>query len=370
MIKARNFLPAAVKPPFTACILAVALVSCSQEDEPAPQPAFVRTSIVSKGPATSASTFTGEIAAQDQSDLAFRVSGRITAIHVDVGETVGEGQLLAELDDRQQRADLDIATAGLRAAEAQLERARSAWQRQNSLFIQGVTPKSSLDEAEKALKTSENDVASARSELASAQDALSYTRLVATAPGIVLNRDGEPGQIAQEAQPVLSVARGNRREAVFNVPENTLLTRRQTPVAVSMLNTGSRTVEGAIEEVSPAIDLETGTLMVKVSLPENTADFPLGAPVSGSFRSVENDAVVLPWTALTSTAGYPAVWLVDLETSRVSLKRVELGTFQTGLFQVLGGLDVGDLVVTEGGKLLRIGQTVSQLASQAEEAKP
>jgi membrane fusion protein, multidrug efflux system len=346
--------------------LSVLLSSCGDEGAPPPAARHVVTAEVSKGTATSSSTFTGEIAARDQSDLAFRVSGRITAMHADVGSRVKKGQILAVLDDRQQQADVEIATAGLKAAEAQLERARSAWQRQNSLFQQGVTPRSSLDGAQETLKTSENDLSSARSELASKREALSYTKLLADEDGIVLSRDGEVGQIAQEAQPVLSVARGERREAIFNVPEGVLLTRERTDVGVSLLQAGSRKLEGRVTEVSPAIDLETGTLMVKVSLPDDANDFPLGAPVAGSFRTVENDAVVLPWTALTATRSKPAVWLVDPETSKVSLRQIELGVYQTGSFQVLSGLQSGDLVVTEGGKLLRLGQTVSR----QQEAKP
>jgi membrane fusion protein, multidrug efflux system len=340
-------------------LVSVALSSCNDEEEPAATPAFVKTTKVTAGPSAAVSTFTGEVEAKDQSDLGFRVSGQIEAMHVEVGETIRRGQLLAELDDRQQRADLEIATAGLKSTEAQLERARSARQRQESLFRQGVTPKSSLDEADESLKTSENSVVAARSEVASAQEALSYTRLVASGPGIVLSRDGEVGQIAQEAQPVLTVASGAAREAVFNVPESVLLTPRQTVVTVSLLDARSRRLKGQVSEISPAVDLETGTLMVKVSLPADATDFPLGAPVSGIFASTESNAIVLPWTALTSSAGFPAVWIVDAGTSSVSLQRVELGLYQTGSFQVLGGLNVNDVVVSEGGKLLRVGQKIS-----------
>jgi multidrug efflux pump subunit AcrA (membrane-fusion protein) len=92
----------------------------------------------------------------------------------------------------------------------------------------------------------------------------------------------------------------------------------------------------------------------------------LGSSVVGTAYLRPVKAIVLPWTAMFSLDGVPAVWVADPKTSVVSLKKVTLSQYDASAIVLSKGLDEGELVVTEGGKLLRPGQVVtySQEATQ------
>jgi len=113
-----------------------------------------------------------------------------------------------------------------------------------------------------------------------------------------------------------------------------------------------------VREISPTIDSSTGTIRVKVGL-EGAPDMQLGAPVVGSFRSIAEDAIELPWSAMASKGGQPAVWIIDPSSSSVSIRPIDVSAYETGRFAVRAGVSPGDIVVVDGTKFLRSGEVVS-----------
>ncbi len=102
-----------------------ALSSCSNEEPPAEKPLRVVDVVAAaKKPVGRGSVITGEVRARVQTDLSFRVSGKITERLVDVGTPVKAGQLLARIDPEEQKADIDVAVANLQSAEAQMTQAQ------------------------------------------------------------------------------------------------------------------------------------------------------------------------------------------------------------------------------------------------------
>ncbi|TGR79766.1 efflux RND transporter periplasmic adaptor subunit, partial [Mesorhizobium sp. M2D.F.Ca.ET.223.01.1.1] len=97
---------------------------------------------------------------------------------------------------------------------------------------------------------------------------------------------------------------------------------------------------------------------VKIGIPDTPAGMPLGAAVIGTVSAKSVKAILLPWQALTSTAGKPAVWIVDPSSKAVSTAPVEVLAFDSGVVAVDKGLQEGQSVVTAGGQLLSPGQTV------------
>ena len=98
--------------------------------------ALVHTELVQPRDGQAASTLTGEVQARFSADLSFRVSGRVLERLVDVGAHVNAGDVLARLDPAEQQADLDAATAGVAAAEAQLRVAQATFDRQTYLSFE------------------------------------------------------------------------------------------------------------------------------------------------------------------------------------------------------------------------------------------
>lgn len=336
------------------------LSSCSEETTAREsERKLVGTVIAASRPVVQGSSITGEVRARVQSDLSFRVSGKLVERLVDVGSPVKAGQLLARIDAEEQKADLDVATANLQAAEALEIQARLAFDRQQNLFRTQVTTRAALDQAQEALLTAQGSLKSAQAQLDTARDALSFTELKADADGVITARNAEVGQVAQAAQLIFTLAHDGPRDAVFNVFESLFLKGDiEDAVAVNLLSDPSGKIEAKVREVSPTIDSATGTIRVKVGL-EDAAPMQLGAPVVASFKYKPRDLIELPWSAMTSRGGQPAVWVIDPESSKVSIRPVDVSDYETGTFVVTSGIAPGDVVVSEGSKFLRPNEIVS-----------
>jgi membrane fusion protein, multidrug efflux system len=350
-----------------ACsLMAVAAVGCASilagcSDPAAPAPALVRVA-VTEAHTTEFSptvTLTGAIKARIETDLSFRVSGKIIERKVDVGDHVTPDEVLARLDPRQEEANLASAKAGVQSAQAQLTEAQSDFDRQNDLLQSGFTTRPIYDRAEQTLRSAQALLDSANAQLASAQDQLSYTVLKADVPGVITARYVETGQVVAQANAVLTLARDGARDAEFDVHETIFAQAGRGPVQVALVSNPSVTATGEVREVSPAVDAATGTVRVKVALNHLPLQMTLGASVTGSGHLKARRAILLPSSALFELAGKPAVWVVDPVSSTVSLKPIVVDRYAARGAAVTGGLNEGELVVTAGLQFLRPGQKVA-----------
>ena len=343
---------------FALC-LALPLAACQKQEVAENPPILVRAVEVKVSDFAPKTTLTGVIAARTLSNLSFQVGGRVAERTVDVGQHVQKGQVLARLDPQEQQSDVRAAQASLDAAQAQLRQASAAFDRQKTLLGQGFTTRRDYDLANQQLKVAQSGVEAAQSQLGNANDRLGYTELKATAAGVVTARTVEVGQVVQAAQTVFTVAEEGDRDAVFNVDE-ALVAR--TPVApdvtISLISDPRIKAMGKVREVSPAVDPASGSIRVKVTVPNTPIEMPLGAAVTGTITSQAQQAVVLPWQSLMSDAGKPAVWIVDPTTKAVAMAPIDILSFATGVVVVAKGLDPGQTVVAQGGQLLNTGQVV------------
>lgn len=330
------------------------LTACSQkEDAGEPDLRQVRVVTVENAQVVSGGAVTGEIRARVETDLSFRVGGKIIDRQVDVGDHVRAGQVLARIDAEEQQADLAVAEANLEAAVAQRIQAELAFARQQKLFETQVTPRSALDQAQEALSTAQGSERAAEAQLGSAKEALSYTELKAEQDGVITARNAEVGQVAQAASAIFTLAQDGPRDAIFEVVETLFLGREIQPeVKITLLTDPERQVMAKVREISPTIDASTGTVKVKVGLGVDVP-MPLGAAVQGNFLYEPQPAMVLPWSAMSSKDGRPAVWVVDPASSKVALRIIEVEDYETGHFIVREGLKPGESVVAEGAKFLR-----------------
>ncbi|ANL31517.1 RND family efflux transporter protein (plasmid) [Rhizobium phaseoli] len=343
----------------TAIACAIGLGSCSDESRPAePTPRQVGVVVAKPEPLVQGGAITGEVRARVQSDLSFRVSGKIIERLVEVGQTVKSGQLLARIDPEEQKADLDVAAANLQSAEAQQTQAQLAFDRQQSLFRTQVTTRAALDQAQEALLTAQASTKSAQALFETAQDTLSYTELKADADGVITARNAEVGQVAQAAQVVFTLAHDGDRDAVFEVVESAFLRPIDGDGTVTLLSDPTQKITAKVREISPTIDSATGTIKVKVAI-SSDAPVPLGAPVVGRFNYLAQDVIQLPWSAMTSKDGKPAVWIADPASSAVWARTIDVAGYETGSFVVKSGVSAGEVVVTDGTKFLRPGEIVS-----------
>lgn len=354
------FCPRAVARVALGLGLSLLVAACEEPPPPAAEIRPVRTVVVEPQTLDDSIALTGEIRARYESDLGFRVGGKIVARTVDVGTTVKAGDVLARLDEADARNALEVARAAVTAAQATVDQQRPQRDRQKYLLDRGWTTRVDYELAVRNLQAAEAQLQEAQANAQFAQDQLSYTTLAADHDGIVTAVGAEVGQVVSAGQMVARVARPGEREAVFNVAETRMSRAANAhgiPVEVSLLGNPQITTVGSVREVSPSADPVTRTYTVKIALPEAPEEMRLGMTVTGRVQQRGKPIVALPPTALFQKDGAPAVWTVA-DGNTVRLRPVTVLRYDTDRVLVSGGLDRGDIVVTAGVNVLADGQKV------------
>ena len=175
---------AKLAPVLLAFALLTVLAACGPDEETEAEPIRpVRVVTVEKREAGETVSLTGQVQAQEEVNLSFRVSGRMIERSVNVGDRVDAGQVIARFDPEPARNALQTARANLAAAMGQVTRVRNDYDRQETLLAQGWTTRARYDEAQEARKSAEAQLNSAQAQLNIAEDQLGYTELVADGPG-------------------------------------------------------------------------------------------------------------------------------------------------------------------------------------------
>ena len=345
--------------------IALTLGACREEkvaETAAPRP--VRTITAAKGDVGETVTLTGQILAENEVSLAFRIGGRILKRFASVGDRVEPDKVLATLDPVDELNALRSATAALSAAEGQLLEASNTFDRQAHLMERGFTTRVNYDQARQGRQTAQARVDDARAQLDQAQDRVSFTELKSTVTGAITARNAEAGEVVQPGQTIFQVAREDGRDAVFDVPAQVL--RAAPPdatIVVTLTDDKSVTAKARVRTVDPQADPITRTFRVRMSLIDHPEAMRLGATVTGRLELDAGPGVAIPASALTQAEGRPAVWLVDPATETVSLHNVEVQRFDPGTVVVSGGLTGGEVVVTAGVQALHPGQKVRLLGA-------
>ena len=330
--------------------------------EAMPRP--VRTVTASLGGTAESVVLTGQINAENEAALSFRIGGRLVERSVNVGDRVMPDQVLAKLDPQNELNALRSAQAALSAAEGRIVETTNAFERQRILLPQGFTTQALFDQDQQALRTAQSQLEKAEADLQVAKDRVSYTDLKSTVTGTITARFAEAGEVVQPGQNIFQVARQDGRDAVFDVPAQVIRTAPADPkVVVSLIDDPAVTAQGRVREIDPQADPVTRTFRVRVGIIDSPPAMFLGATVKGRIELQPTPGISLPASALTRINGQPAVWLVDTKTMTVSLHNVQIGHFDPESVLVSHGLEGGEIVVTAGVQALHPGQKVRLLGA-------
>ena len=347
--------------------LAFVAAGCKRETTAeAPPPRPVRTVIAEKSELGQSVVLTGQILAEKESALAFRIGGRILERSAGVGDRVTSDQVLAKLDPQNELNALRSARAALSAAQGRLEQDANQFQRQQQLLDRGFTTRVLFDQAQQAYRTAQAAVDDAKAQLEIAEDRVGYTELKANVSGTITARGAEAGEVVQAGHMVFQVARDTGWDAVFDVPAQVI---RAAPadaeIVIALTDDPSVTARGRVRQVDPQADPVTRTFKVRVSVNDPPPAMRLGATVTGRLDTSTGTGISIPASALTAADRNPAVWVVDPKDLTVALKPVEVLRFDPGTVVISGGLDGGELIVTAGVQALHPGQKVRLLGAQS-----
>src|SRR5690606_18082536 len=256
-------------------LVAVSLIAaCGTDPDQAPRPRPVLVEVVGTTAAGAAhAAYPGEIRAREESPLAFRIGGNLVERHVDAGETVKRGQLLAELDPGDQRLGVDAARAQLAAAEAALLRARADRARYAALASERLVSESAMDAQDAAWKAAEEQVRAARAELEVARNQAGYSQLRAPRDGVIASRQAEAGQVLAPGQTVFTLAADSGREVAIALPESRI---REVAIGqaveVELWSASGLRLPGTLREIAAAADPQARTYAARVALRPQDAD--------------------------------------------------------------------------------------------------
>jgi RND family efflux transporter MFP subunit len=305
--------------------------------------------------------FSGVISARVQSNLGFRVSGKVIERLVDSGQGVHQGQPLMRLDRTDYTHAITAQVGNVDAARARSQQAAADEARYSGLVSSGAVSQSAYDQVKAAADSARALLSAAEAQLKVAQDEGAYATLVADADGTVVETLAEPGQFVSAGQIVVRVARAGAREAAVNLPETLRPALGSTAHATLYgSNADSATRYPArLRQLSDAADPLTRTFEARYVLDGAAARAPLGATVTVYLRgSEEAGSLSVPLGAIDDEGRGPGVWLVDGQSSSVSYRSVRFLRFDGERAIVSGGIHVGDPIVAVGGHFLHEGQRV------------
>jgi len=340
---------------------AVALNGCSTH---AAAPEAPRNAIVAHpqpDSALNAEVYSGDTHARFESQLGFRVAGKIRARLVDVGAHVDAGQALAELDPLDLKLQVASAQATLASARANRDLAQSEYNRYRALLDKHYISQTQFDTQSNALKAAQAQVDQAEAALSVARNQAEYTTLRADHAGTITTINAEAGQVVAPGQWIATLARDGAIEVEIAVPENRVADYYvgKTAIIEPWAASGTR-LSAHLREIAPEADRVSRTYRIRVALDDSDANPRLGQTARVYFVDAAGSGqTVVPLTALDQQTGKPAVWVVDARTHQVHPMPVAVATYREQGAVLGAGLEAGTWIVTVGVHKLREGEVIA-----------
>ena len=299
--------------------------------------------------------FTGIVGARVQSDLAFRVGGKVVARLVDAGQVVHRGQPLMRIDPTDYALTAQASAGNVAAIRARAAQTSADEARYRDLVSAGAVSASAYDQAKAAALAARAELSAAESQARVSRNNASYTVLVADADGTVAEALAEPGQVVGAGQVVVRLARSGPREAIIALPE----TLRPPLGAVAHARTYSGLIgEARLRQLSDAADPTTRTFDARFTLAGAPANAPLGSTVTVRLNvPAQAPMMTVPLGAIYDRGQGAGVWVVGGQ-GRVSWRPVSLATVGEETAVVTAGLQPGERFVALGAHMLPQGEAV------------
>jgi RND family efflux transporter MFP subunit len=308
-------------------------------------------------------SFVGTIKPRIETDMGFRVPGKVAKRLVEVGQTVDVDQPLALLDEVDLKLQAEQAQAEFSAATGVLAQAAAAEQRAKDLRSKGWNTDAQLDSARAAADEARARLNRAERQVELTKNSLSYATLMADARGVVTATLIEPGQVVAAGQSAIRVARFGEKEAVVAIPETLVGRAREGVASVTLWSEPDKKYAAKLREIAPSADPATRTYLAKFSLPGAGDSVSLGMTATLTLADPATDRVAkLPLSALYNQGGSPSLYVVD-DAGGLALKPVTVKAYESDNVVITDGVDEGAKVVALGVQKLDPAQKVRVVSS-------
>jgi RND family efflux transporter MFP subunit len=304
-------------------------------------------------------TFTGVVEARVQSDLGFRVGGKILERLVNMGERVQKGQVLMRLDPVDLKLSFAAQQANVEAARAKYTQTKADEARFAGLVKSGAVSRQEYDQARAALDSAKAQFDAAEAQARVSNNSSEYAVLVADADGVIVRTLSEPGQVVVAGQAVIQLAHDGPREALVNLPEG--VRPELGTIASARLYGQDQMYQARLRQLSDAADPASRTFEARYVLEGEAASAPLGSTVTITLLTKQNSgshSVRVPVGAVYDRGSGPGVWIVD-DKSEVKFRSVQIASIGQEEIVVSHGVAAGEKVVALGAHLLHEGQVIN-----------
>jgi membrane fusion protein, multidrug efflux system len=277
-------------------------------------------------------------------------SGILTHVNVKAGQRVAKGQVLARIDDGGMSSQLA-------QAETQLALAKTTFEKQKNLWDQKIGSEIQYLQAKTAMESQQKMVAQIKSQL---------NKTLVTAPfsGTIDEVLIEKGKVVAPGMNLFRIVNLNNMYVTANVPENYIGQLKLGAVVDVYLNSLGKNYQGKVRQIGNYINPNNRTFGIEIALPNPDN---LLRPNQVAVLKIEDyknpKALLLPENILQETAdGSKVIYVIDKidskNNAKATQKAIEIGYTSGAYVEVKSGLQVGEIVITEGGKALKDGQTV------------
>ena len=371
MIDKRHYL-------FLFLICGILIASCSDKKNDAaslqqvPPPTPVTIAEVTSTDAVYYDEYPATIIALDQINITSQVTGYVTAIHFKDGQKVKKGELLYSIDQQIYQANLQQALANLQLQQANMDKASKDADRYHELDKHDAVAKQQVDYADAALEVSKKQVAAAKANVASLQSNVQFSSIRSPLSGTIGISQVKQGTLVTAGNTVLNTVSTDNPMAVdFTVDQKEIYsfakmkeegTSPKDSVFTIAFGDDVYPYPGKIGLIDRAVDPQTGTLKIRLIFPNDKSMLKPGMNTTVRVKNTASkNATIIPYEAITEQLGEFYVYVVG-DSSRVTQRKVDLGTQIKDNIIIKDGLKAGEKIVVKGVQKLHQGSIVTAAA--------
>ena len=290
----------------------------------------------------------GTVRSRQDIKLLPKLSARILQMAVRPGDHVKQGQLIAQLDDRDLRAAHQAALAAHQAANAEAERASHDEKRISDLYQQQAATRQNYELVVATAQAARANASQAASYAAQSQVMLNENKILAPFDGVVGERFQDPGDMASPAQPLISLYQADQLRLETSIAGQCQADLSLGQTVMIHLDSQADTLSGTLDEVAPDLDPVSHSRLVKIKLP---ADSRIQ---HGQFGWLElacqnaTQGLSIPVSAIVHYGQLETVQV--LENGRLQTRHIRSGKQLGDAVEVLSGLHQGETILIKGAQ--------------------